>query len=409
MLFIQAVQNGDLAEVDRLLKLDPKLAHGRKHAGMSSSHTALQRALGQPRIFARILAEHPDVNETSSDNATALQMAVVRQLLPDVKSLIQHGADTDAMDNEGNTPLHAAVELDQTGQFSKLLLDAGADPNQVSPANPKYAWLDGKSPFHRAAESGNEIAVTHMLNAGAQVNGRDAKGRTALHLAAQRDQSHVAKLLVEHGADLLAKDDQGLIPGERGDRPDSSVGALIWWEKIAQLLEQQQFALLDEMLAAAPQALSFRSGSTPETLLHRAVQTRQLKVLEYLLSRHADPNITGQQGQTPLHDACWTPIPVDFARRLIEAGADIESMDESGQTPLHAAARGHNHDVIQLLISTGANLDALDNGGTTVLDATFLRYFRSEDGHKSLTIIRDAGHRATVLFAAATGGPIRCD
>jgi ankyrin repeat protein len=178
---------------------------------------------------------------------------------------------------------------------------------------------------------------------------------------------------------------------------------LIWWQKIAELLEEQQVARLDEMLAAAPRVVSFRAGHTPETLLHRSVQTRQLKVLDYLLSRHANPNITGQQGQTPLHDACWTHTPVDFARRLIEAGADIESQDESGQTPVHAAARGHNHDVLRLLIGKRANLDALDNGGTTVLDATFLQSFFAETGLQALSIIRDAGHRPTVLYAAATG------
>lgn len=46
MLFFQAIRNGNLAEVDQLLNIDPRLAHGQDHGIGFYSHTALQSALG---------------------------------------------------------------------------------------------------------------------------------------------------------------------------------------------------------------------------------------------------------------------------------------------------------------------------------------------------------------------------
>jgi cytohesin len=401
-LFLQAVKTGDIAEVDRLLKIDPSLAHGREHGNTSFGLTPLQAALahsGHSKVFDRLLAEHPDLDERSPAGDTALHVAVNRQMPVAVQRLLKLGANPNAANEHGVTPLLIAVQ-DDRGGMTQLLLQGGADPTQIAKGD---ASFDGKTPLHVAAERNNHVAIRLMLTASAQVDARDAHGRTALHIAMSRDNYEAAGVLTAYGADLAAKDSQGRIPGQRNDIPNSPTAARIWWEQIEQSLKKGESDKLDETLARAPQVLSFRTGYSPETMLHRAIQLRRLDVLDYLLTRKADPNSRGQQGQTPLHDACWTHMPVDFAKRLIEAGADFEAKDNFGQTPLHAAARGHNHDVLRLLISKGANLDALDNGGTTVLDAAFLQTFFAETGLKTLSILREAAHQPTVLYAAAAG------
>ena len=104
---------------------------------------------------------------------------------------------------------------------------------------------------------------------------------------------------------------------------------LIWWEQIVQSHEHKRIAKLDGMLDAAPQVLSFRTEYTPATLLHRAVATRRLDVLDYLLRRHMDRDVRGMHGQTPLHDACWSSVSVDFARHL-RTGWSTLSCSENG-------------------------------------------------------------------------------
>jgi ankyrin repeat protein len=406
--FSRAVGQGDLAEVDRLLRIDPTLAEGRKRGNSYSSHAPLHKAVlfgRNPRVVDRILKEQPDVNETSEDGETALHVAVRRGMVPLVQRLIKLGADLNIADDEGKTPLLVAVEWDRTGEMAELLLDAGADPNRIAPVNAKNPRYAGKPPLHIAAEHGLAKNIDRLLRAGANVNYRDAQGRTALHIALAGSGTGLAfaEHLVKYGGDLSAKDDQGLIPGEESDGSNSYNAVRIWSDQIAMLLEKNEVDRLNEMLSRAPQALSFRTTSTPETLLHSAIQARRLDVLDFLLDRGIDPNIRGNSGQPALHDACWGPVPLAFAKRLVEAGADIEASDNLGQTPLHAAARGHHHEVLRLLLVEGANFATVDKHGTTVLDAAFLRSFIPDEGLKTLELIRTAGHKPTVLYAAATG------
>ena len=213
-LFLQAVKTGDVAEVDRLLKIDPSLAHGLEHENMSFGLTPLQAALthsGQSKVFDRILAEHPDLDETSPGGDTVLHLAVNRQLPLVVQRLLKLGANPNTANEHGVTPLLLAIQDDRRG-MTQLLLEGGADPTRIAKGD---SWLDGKTPLHVAAERNNHAALRLMLIAGAQVDARDAQNRTALHVAMSRDNYEAAGLLTAFGADLAAKDGHGQIPGER--------------------------------------------------------------------------------------------------------------------------------------------------------------------------------------------------
>ena len=109
--------------------------------------------------------------------------------------LIARGADVNASDDVGNTPLRLAADHSNTVQ---VLLKAGADPNRAS----KKA-----TPLSAAAESGAEAVVRMLLDAGARIDTPAPEdGRTALMLAAIHDHRRIVKLLLARGADLNAKD-----------------------------------------------------------------------------------------------------------------------------------------------------------------------------------------------------------
>jgi ankyrin repeat protein len=406
MLLVQAMHNGNVEEVDQLLKADPRLAHGRQHGAAQSSHTALQNALlrmhpaNGSKIIDRILQENPDVNERSAGGENALHVAAALNKLSEVQRLIQLGADVNALDDRGNTPLHRAIQSDSNGQLVKRLLDNGADPNAVPP-NPPPDW---KSPLSFAVESGYIVIVTHLLDAGAEVNARDARGRTALHFALAEDNrpQNVATLLIERGADLTAKDAQLLIPGERKDGYNSSVAALLWWRQIFHLFDQNDTQKLDDLLKGAPQAISFRFVDDPPTMLHCAMAAKRLDLLDYLLVHRPNPVFDELDKVPPFHEACWTG-DIQSVKKFLDEGTDVHLKDPYGQTPLHVAAREHRRDVLRLLLDRGANVRARDHAGATVLDSAFERSFVYEEGPKTHDLLREAGHPPTVLFAAATG------
>jgi ankyrin repeat protein len=399
--FVQAIHRGDLPEVDRLLKIDPGLAHGVHHGDTTFAQTPLTMALANGQILDRILQEHPNLDERSGHGQTALYVAAAQTLRPAVERLLAVGADPNVPDDDGWICLHAAVQTDRIGEITKLLLDAGANPNNAG--DPNDPVLDNRSPLHRAAERGRDLAVVHLLNAGAQVDPRDSQGQTALHLAVARNQGSVASLLIQHGGDLTAKDHAGLIPGERADGTNPEIAAVLWWELIAKLLEERKTDDLNRILDAAPRAIFFRTGYPPETMLGHAVAARRLDAVEYLLSRMTEPSVRAAQAEKSFFDACQSHVPVVFAQRLIEAGAKIGMENELGQTAVHVAAKYHHRDVIRLLLEKGADLSARDNSGATVLDAAINRHFPYPEGHKTLEMLRQAGHPPTVLYAAATG------
>ena len=90
--------------------------------------------------------------------------------------LLDRGADVNAADNAGETPLHCASREDEVDAVT-LLLDRGADVN--------VADNNGQTPLHYASSSGAVEAVRLLLDRGAGVNVADNNGQTPLHHASR--------------------------------------------------------------------------------------------------------------------------------------------------------------------------------------------------------------------------------
>ena len=118
----------------------------------------------------------------------------------EVKAALAAGADPNARNEIGNTPLHYAVTGNDNPSVLKALIEGGADPG----ARDKY----GRTPLHVATAGYNIIvnpaflAVTAaLIEAGADPNARDENGQTPLHMAAVKGTASLIKALIEAGAD----------------------------------------------------------------------------------------------------------------------------------------------------------------------------------------------------------------
>jgi uncharacterized protein len=154
-----------------------------------------------------------------AQGATALLRAARAGDAPFVELLLKNGALVDLPSKEGVTPLMAAAGVEfgtrvtrgrnrtNEGVLStmKLLLDAGADINARMVTEPRRAATDGAAARAAAAVGGGRR--------GSQVPSPFAvPHQTALHGAAERGFTPFVKFLVENGADLQAKDANGRTP-----------------------------------------------------------------------------------------------------------------------------------------------------------------------------------------------------
>jgi len=161
---------------------------------------------GDVRKVRELLDRGADVNARDEDGVTPLHYAAYYGFLDAARLLLDRGADVNARDEFGGTPLHYAAGSGHVNVV-RLLLDRGADVNARDE--------DGVTPLHYAAYYGFLDAARLLLDRGADVNARAKYGVTPLYLAAREGHVDVARLLLERGADAGARDDKGRTPLDR--------------------------------------------------------------------------------------------------------------------------------------------------------------------------------------------------
>ncbi|XP_041117077.1 poly [ADP-ribose] polymerase tankyrase-2-like isoform X2 [Polyodon spathula] len=413
---LQASRETDVPRIKKHLTLDiVNFKHPQTH------ETALHCAASSPypkrkQVCELLLRKGANVNEKTKDFLTPLHMASEKSHNDVVEVLVKHEAKVNALDHLGQTALHRAAHCGHL-QTIRLLLSAGCDPlivslqgfsaSQMGNENVQQVLqgvLIGNSDSDRqlleAAKSGDSEVVKKLCTL-QNVNCRDIEGRlsTPLHFAAGYNRVAVVEYLLQHGADVHAKDKGGLVPLHNACSYGHYEVAelLVTHGAVVNVADLWRFTPLHEAAAkgkyeicklllqhGADPIKKNRDGNTPldlvkdgdtdiqdllrgdAALLDAAKMGCLARVKKLCSPENVNCRDTQGRHSTPLHLAAGYNN-LEVAEYLLQHGAEVNSQDKGGLIPLHNAASYGHVDVAALLIKYNACVNATDTWAFTPL------------------------------------------
>ncbi|KAL2844564.1 ankyrin, partial [Aspergillus pseudoustus] len=401
----EAIEDGvtkfaDWREAANMIDLEDDTGRTPLHWAIMKSHT---------RSVDLLLQKGASIELCDKESKCALHFAAETGNKILIEQLLQSSKMIEAKDCHGRSPLLCAVENLQA-EVAYSLVQAGAGPNAVNNMhqNPlhlisqarrhkdRFALLsyfisrgtsmdlcdvNNMTPFLYALESRSEDLVLLLLDSGFDVNfalhrqrwtrrmknflvtyklderperinrGASSVGLTALHFTAQNGIAGMTALLLDHGADPNAVDDNGDTPLHLAIR--CQIGGHKYedpWVTGEYAVETLSDIITDweEEGCHVWQDIDRMRGSTVQQLLK---------------SQDIDVNLANNDGECPLHVIPFKKranIANAILSALLDHGAQVFSLNSKRQTCLHLASKAGNLETVRTLLERGGDVTLLD-------------------------------------------------
>jgi ankyrin repeat protein len=200
----RAAKSGHLQMVDLLLSRAAPI-DARNLAGATALYFAAEGS--HIAIAQRLIERGADVKLTGRSGISPIAAAAYTGNDIIFDALLAHGADERAPDDTGKPPIVYAA-AGARFEIVKRLLVRNIDVN-ARYRNDLTLLMWAAGPDGGAPEAQAIKVVTYLLDAGAHIDDRDDRGRTALMIAAEGGHAEIANLLLARGADPSLKDKAG--------------------------------------------------------------------------------------------------------------------------------------------------------------------------------------------------------
>eukprot|EP00039_Didymoeca_costata_P014863 m.245744 g.245744 ORF g.245744 m.245744 type:complete len:854 (-) comp16109_c3_seq10:48-2609(-) len=351
----KAAAVGDIDKVARLVDVSEggtALVDPLKADGTTPLITAAM--MGHVRVVQLLLEEGADPEKTGMNGANALHIAASMGHTEVMEMLIEHGANVNAQHKFAkSTALHFAAEMGQV-EAVNVLCKHGADPE-----SPK---IQGGRPLHVAADSNQtEVAKILVKECKADLKALLLGDTTAMYLAAQKGFTGVVQVLLEAGAD------------SNFVMPTTPVGSAISLQAEGHQAggdetEEERMARYFRSMhqqGSDPSQPGFENGNGA-TALHAAVENGHIDVVR-LMMKYKVKQMGSMEGATPLIlGAMYNQHKI--AEVLIEHGAQLNAqVPDTGNTALHHAVGSGYRKFMAVLLKRGVNIEVPNKGGLTPL------------------------------------------
>jgi ankyrin repeat protein len=252
--------------------------------------------------------------------------AVQRGDIELVKKLLKHPDMRTSIFAGPLTLLHHAAIADHAELVRYLI-------RQGIPRNTSFPQTDDETPLHAAARHGCLNSAKALVEAGAQVDAKNASGKTPLDLARRTNCKELVAFL------------EGCAQSDRQA------------QALQRAAEGGDTARLAALLSRGAD-VNQRDSRLGRTALHAAAGAGNVAAVTCLLENGADPNVPDHSHWTPLHMAVGSDSRPEIVQALLGRGADVNARDSDRETPLHHAVIWGNEAMIKLLIDAGADVGA---------------------------------------------------
>ncbi|XP_008200709.2 putative ankyrin repeat protein RF_0381 [Tribolium castaneum] len=328
---------------------------------------------------------------------TPLIVAIKHKNLDMVKLLLDSGANVNIENIYGFVPLCAAVSIYCPTEIIKVLISYGANVNQIGVDISNNLVQIGKklTPLSWAIVKNSKQVAQLLLENGADINGRNHDGTTALTLSQKHNCLELLKTSSHHAQSLahvanVEKLNQHRTPSDllinykphpvveqtyisknlEGCTPLTAAIVSGKLDDAKALLEEEvdsckadsnkQTPLLAavrcENLEAVKLLLNYKANLTIPTAFLEAINLKCLEIVKYLLEKGANVNKKYRDGCTPLIKAIENES-LKIVKELLNSGAEVNLANSEGMTPLALAANKRSILIVDLLVETGADIN----------------------------------------------------
>jgi ankyrin repeat protein len=383
----RACENTSEAMVTRLLA-----AGADPNAAQKSGLTPLMIAsrTGNVKVVKALIAKGANVNATTEEaSASALMWALAMGHSAIITTLIESGADVRTSTTKGFTPLMFAARNGDI-DVARVLIAKGAGVNELA--------SDGTHVLPFAILSGQDAFANFLLEQGADPNGR-IDGVTALHVAAgnvatwlgdwsrRRGGSSLGGVMYSGRLDAARRLAMVKALLAKGADPNSRITTSAMFMNYVGYPKKGAFEPYacgtGDLRGATPlwvAAYSANGGGSAQNFGQPNRSETGVDVLQALLAAGANQHLTTDDGSTPLMAAAGlgratytpreprgirSPTAEQAVTVLLEAGGNINAVNEADFTALHGAAFRGLNEVVQYLVEHGADINARDFKGRT--------------------------------------------
>ncbi|KAK7063128.1 hypothetical protein SK128_019325 [Halocaridina rubra] len=358
-------------EAMRIFKVADK--DGRTLLHMTAHH-------GLQDATALLLSAGAEVNAKDFSGYTPMHAAILTRLrkkeylcAPLLEILLESGGDVEGMGGdysagEAGTLMHAAASVGCMKCLQVLMKHSAQIESKDS---------SRKTPLHIAIEEEHLEGTSFLLDQKASMEEVDARGQRALHHAIMADSLCMIELLLNAGADRKAKDRDGKTYFQFAllKRRYQALDALVK-NKVTDVGEDQRAIHFCANVGnqTAIDVLLNNGYDINETdndgriALHHAICSGHEALVLHLLANGSSSNRADKNGATPLHYAVRWGGSDALLRRLVKMQGNVGAVDRLGRTPLHyAASKSSIMSDMYILINSGAKINTKDDRGLTPL------------------------------------------